>query len=48
MSESQCGAFRLLDGGGLYWNPEVPVDCPLLGVDGLGNTAEKHCCSNDI
>ena len=47
-SESRCEAFCLLDGGGLYYNPEVPVDCPLLRVDGLENTAEKHCCGNDI
>ena len=38
----------MLDGGGLYENPEVLVDCPLLGVDGLGNTAQKHCCCSDI
>ena len=37
-----------MDGGGLYENLEVPVDCPLLRVDGLGNTTKKHCCSNDI
>ena len=44
----RCGAIRLLDGDDLYQNPEVSVDCPLLRVDGLGNTVEKHCCSSDI
>ena len=42
MSESRCGAFCLLNGGGFYQNSEVPVDLPLLGVDGLGNAAQKH------
>ena len=42
MSELRCGAFRLLNGGGFYQNPEVPVDLPLPGVDGLGNAAQKH------
>ena len=37
-----------MDGSGLYENLEVPVDCPLLRVDRLGNTAEKHCYSSDI
>ena len=27
---------------------EVSVDRSLLGVDGLGNTAQKHCCSSDV
>ena len=38
----------MLYNGGFYQHPEVLVDCPLLGVDGLGNTAQKHCCSGDI
>ena len=24
------------------------MDCPLQGVDGLGNTTQKHCCNNDV
>ena len=28
--------------------PGGPVDCPLLRVDGLRNTAQRHCCSSDI
>ena len=48
VSESRCRAFRLLNGGGFYQHPEVSVDRPLLGVDGLGNAAQKHCCSNDV
>ena len=48
MLESRCGAFHLLNGGGFYQHPEVSVDRPLLGVDGLGNTAQKHCRSGDI
>ena len=24
------------------------MDCPLLGVDGLGNTVQKHYCSSDV
>ena len=47
-SKSRHGAFRLLDGGGLYQNPEVLVDGPFLRVDGLRNTAQKHCCSSDV
>ena len=37
--ESRCGVFILLNGGGFYQNLEVPVDRPLLEVDGLGNAA---------
>ena len=32
----------------LLLNPKVPVDCPLLRVDGLGKAAQKHCCSGDV
>ena len=46
--ESRCGAFRLLNGGGFDQRPEVPVDCPLLGVDGLRNAVQKHCRSGDV
>ena len=48
MSESRCGAFRLLNGGNFYQNTEVPVDLPLLGVDGLGNAAQEHCHSGNV
>ena len=24
------------------------MDCPLLGVDGLENAVQKHCCSSDV
>ena len=37
-----------MNGGGFHQCPEVLVDHPLLGVDGLGNTAQKHCRSNDV
>ena len=37
-----------MDGGGFYQNPEVPVDCVLLGVDRLGNAVQKHCRSSDV
>ena len=47
-SESRCGAFRLLNGDGFHQLPKVPVDRPLLGVDGLGNAAQKHCRSGDV
>ena len=47
-SELQCGAFRLLNSGGFHQRPEVPVDRPLLGVDGLGNATQKHCRSGDV
>ena len=47
-SESRCGAFRLLNGDGFHQCPEVPVDHPLLGVDGLGNATQKHCRSGDV
>ena len=33
---------------GFYQDPEVLVDHPLLGVDGLGNAAQKHCRSGDV
>ena len=46
--ESRCRAFRLLNGGGFHQRPEVLVDRPLLGVDGLGNTTQKHCRSGDV
>ena len=48
MSESRCGAFRLLNGGGFYQCLEVPVDRPLLGVDGLRNAMQKHCHSGNV
>ena len=48
MSESRCGPFRLLNDGGFYQHPEVPVDRPLLGVDGLGNAAQKHYRSSNV
>ena len=47
-SESRCGAFSLLNDGGFYQRPEVPVDRPLLVVDGLRNAAQKHCRSSDV
>ena len=47
-SESQCGAFHLLNGGGFYQCSEVLVDRLLLGVDGLGNAVQKHCRSGDV
>ena len=47
-SESQCGAFCLLNGDDFCQRPEVPVDCPLLGIDRLGNTTQKHCRSGDV
>ena len=40
--------FRLLHGGGFYQDPEVLVDRPLLWVDRLGNTVQKHCRSSDV
>ena len=48
MLESRCGAFCLLNGGGFYQCLEVPVDRQLLGVDGLGNAAQKHCRGGDV
>ena len=27
---------------------EVSVDYPLLGVNGLGNATQKHCCSSHV
>ena len=48
MSESRCGTFCLLNGGGFYQRPKVSVDHPLLGVDGLGNAAQKHCRNDDV
>ena len=48
MSESRCGAFRLLYDGSFYQRLEVLVDRPLLGVDGLGNAVQKHCRSGDV
>ena len=48
MSESRCGAFRLLNGDGFYQHPEVPVDRPFLGVDGLTNAAQKHRHGSDV
>ena len=38
----------MLNGGVFYQHPEVLVDRPLLGVDGLGNTAHKHYRSSDV
>ena len=37
-----------MNGGGFYQRPEVLVDRPLLGVDGLGNAVQKHCHSGDV
>ena len=34
--------------GGFHQRPEVSVDHLLLGVDGLRNTAQKHCRSGDV
>ena len=48
LSESRCGAFCLLNGDDFYQHPEVPVDRLLLGVDGLRNTAQKHCRGSDV
>ena len=48
MSESRCGAFRLLNGSDFYQNPEVPVDLPLSWLDGLKNTAQKHRRSGNV
>ena len=47
VSESRCRAFRLLNDDGFYQRPEVLVDRPLLGVNGLENVAQKHCHSSD-
>ena len=48
MSESRCGAFRLLNGGGFYQHSKIMVDHWLLGVDGLENATQKHCRSGDV
>ena len=37
-----------MNGGSFYQCPEVLIDRLLLGVDGLGNTMQKHCYSSDI
>ena len=37
-----------MNGGDFYQHSEVPVDRLLLGVDGLGNAAQKHCRSSDV
>ena len=37
-----------MNGGGFYQNLDVSVDRLLLGVDGLGNVAQKHCYSGDV
>ena len=37
-----------MNGDGFYQHLEVLVDRPLLGVDGLGNAAQKHCCNSDV
>ena len=37
-----------MNGGGFYQNPEVPVDLRLLGVDRLGNAAQKHHRSGNV
>ena len=42
------GALRLLNGGGFYQHPEVPVDRLLLGVDRLWKAAQKHHRSGDV
>ena len=31
-----------------HQHPKVLVDRPLLGVDRLGNTTQKHCRSGDV
>ena len=38
----------MLIGGGFYQHLDVSVDHLLMGVDGLGNAAQKHCRSNDV
>ena len=48
MSESRCEAFHSLNGGSFYQCLEVPVDRPLLGIDGFGNAAQKHCRSGNV
>ena len=37
-----------MNGGDFYQNLEVPVDLPLLGVDGLENATQKHRRSNNV
>ena len=37
-----------MNGGGFYQNPEVLVDLPLLGVDGLENAVQKHHRSGNV
>ena len=37
-----------MNGGGFYQHPKVLVDRLLLGVDRLGNAAQKHCHSSDV
>ena len=44
----RCKAFCLLNGDGFYQHPEVPVDRPLLGVDGLRNATHYHYRSSDV
>ena len=44
----QCGALRLLNGGGFHQCPEVPVDRLCLGVFRLGKAMQKHCRSGDV
>ena len=48
MLGSRCGDFHLLNGGGFYQCPEVPVDRLLLGVNGLRNAMQKHYHSGDV
>ena len=45
---SQCGALRLLNGGGLHQRLEVPVDRLLLWVDGFEKAAQKHRRHGDV
>ena len=47
-SESRCGAFRLLNGGGFHQRPDVLVDHPLLGVNGIRNITQKHRHNGDV
>ena len=47
-SESRCGPFSLLNGGGFHQRLEVLVDHSLLGVGGLRNAVQKHCHSGDV
>ena len=45
---SQCGALRLLNGGGFHKRLEVPADCMLLGVNMIRKAMQKHRRSGDV